>query len=170
MSRQLLLILCACITLVCVVSCKDTTENESALFFANPRFKGGDYFKTIPIFYPDSVVAHIRAEVPSKWWGLACEGAFLNLPDSVPNAQLFQHLAAYERAFPHDSVHAFAQLMRGRTLISELKYDSALFYLNDCYNISQRDNRPIRAGDAKYYSGQVAMRRGNFTLKRCDCF
>jgi tetratricopeptide (TPR) repeat protein len=162
--QQLLHFSCLCclfITLT-IIACQDTTYDEPSAFFSNPKYAGGDYFKTIPIFNPDSVVARIQADVPPKWWGLACEGAFFNLPDSVPNAQLFIHLATYERAFPHDSVRAFAQLLRGRTFINEAKYDSALMCLNDCYNISMRDKRIVRAGDAKFYLGRMAMRRGNY--------
>ena len=84
-------------------------------FFQQPKY-AGDYCKMLPLNNIDSTLGRIKAEVPPHWYGLAVEKTYFRLPD-MPDSAIFRYLDKCEQAFPHDSVRAFCQLMRGHISI-----------------------------------------------------
>ena len=136
-------------------------EMTKDMFFSNPRF-GGSYTKTLPLTLPNSVVAHIRAEVPHKWQVIACESAFFHIPTDFPDTILLKHLDVYDAAFPADSMRAFTQLMRGSLFINQLEYDTAAVCLQEAYDLSLKAHNLTRAGDAKLYMGRMALNRSDY--------
>ena len=129
-------------------------------FFQNKKY-AGDYCKSLPLNSIDSTLARIKAEVPPHWYGAALEGAYYNMPEMSDSA-LFGCLDKYEKEFPHDSVRAFCQLMRGHLLTYHLEFDTADKCLQNCYDISIRDNRLTRANDALFYRGAILVKRSDY--------
>jgi tetratricopeptide (TPR) repeat protein len=130
-------------------------------FFANPKFKG-DYGATLPVHAIDSTVARIATEVPAPWQGWACENAYYHLPDDVTDSFCLAYVDKVERAFPHDSVRAFSQLIRGEILGLAGNYDTGMVCLNNCYAMSIKGNRLLRASDAQFIMGQLASIRSDY--------
>jgi signal transduction histidine kinase len=144
---------------------KNTAPTHSpdtfSTFAQDPKY-GGDYAKTLPYDNPDSCMKRIHAEVPSKWWGMACMNLFYHLPSSISDSLNLKFLDSFESAFPHDSVREFSQLLRGKIFIDAFRFDTAKQCLEDCYASSMRGQRMTRAGDAKKYLGRMAVLRGHY--------
>jgi tetratricopeptide (TPR) repeat protein len=147
-----------------LVSCRqDKTKDYKSRedFFAHPKF-GGEYANTLPLHSVDSIVERIAADVPDAWQGFACENVYYHLPDNASDSFELAYVDKIERAFPHDSVRAFSQLMRGEILGMAGSFDTALVCLNDCYAISIKGKRLLRASDAQFMMGQLASIRSDY--------
>ena len=130
-------------------------------FFTHPKF-GGEYANTLPLNSIDSTVERIAADVPAPWQGFACENVYYRLPESASDSFELAYVDEIERAFKHDSVRAFSQLIRGEILGMAGQFDTALVCLNDCYAISIKGNRLTRASDAQFMMGQLASVRSDY--------
>lgn len=138
-----------------------TTTKTSADFFQSPQFKG-NYFKTLDLWSADSVVQHIKAEVPAPWQGIACEGLYYNLPKEMPDSLLLKQLDAFEKAFPHDTILVFTKGLRGRLLFTQSRFDTALVCLTESAALAKKTNSIKRTADAEYYLGTLHSRQGNY--------
>lgn len=108
---------------------------------------------------PDSVVRHIHNDVPSKWYGLACESAFYHIKEG---AILLRHLGLYEQWFPHDTVFAFTQALRGKILLRQDRYDTAMICLKKAFKVSANIQSAQRVGDVASAIGELYARQGNY--------
>lgn len=133
-------------------------------FFTNPRFNG-NYFSTFNLLEADTVIAHIRREVPPQWQGTACEGAYYNLTaqhEAVSDSVQFRLLDKLDAAFPEDSTRAFTQMIRGELFIDQVRYDTARQCLQSAYQLSTRGHRLLRAADIKSLFARLALRQGDY--------
>lgn len=146
-----------------LIACKDKISNEvEEQIFFNPKYANSAYFSNLALDSPWVCVRRMRNEVPQKWWTKAYEGFFFSLPDSIPNSTILELLTAYEHYFPSDSTRAFCQLIRGRLFIERAQYDTAMYCLQDCYTLSQRNGRESRATDAVRLIGRCHIKQGEF--------
>lgn len=138
-------------------------DDNPDVFFSQPRFKG-DFFKTFSLLEADTIIAHIRSEIPRKWQGFACQGGFYNLQnlDVATDSMQFRYLDAISKAFPADSTLAFADMTRGDLFIQLAKYDTALVCLKRAYALSVRCNNPILVASVDKELGLLAIRQGNY--------
>jgi tetratricopeptide (TPR) repeat protein/DNA-binding CsgD family transcriptional regulator len=130
-------------------------------FFSNPKF-GGDYGKTLPLNSVDSTVERIVLDVPEIWQSWACENAYYNMSDALPDSFFFAYLDKIERTFPNDSLRAFAQLIRGELFSTAGRFDTALVCYNDSYDTYVKCNRLLYASDAQFMMGNLAAVRGDY--------
>jgi tetratricopeptide (TPR) repeat protein len=130
-------------------------------FFSNPKF-GGDYGKTLPLNSVDSTVERIVLDVPEIWQSWACENAYYNMSDALPDSFFFAYLDKIERTFPNDSLRAFAQLIRGELFSTAGRFDTALFCYNDSYDTYIKCNRRLYASDVQFMMGNLAAVRGDY--------
>jgi tetratricopeptide (TPR) repeat protein len=130
-------------------------------FFANPKF-GGDYGKTLPLNSVDSTIERIVLDVPEIWQSWACENAYYNMSDALPDSFFFAYLDKIERTFPNDSLRAFAQLIRGELFSSEGRLDTALVCFSDSYDTYIKCNCTLYASDAQFMMGKLAALRGDY--------
>ena len=146
-----------------VIGCEQPTKpvyKKPADFFEQKKYKDG-YMATLPYHSIDSLLMRIRADVPSQWYGMALESAFYQRPD-LPDSVKMDNLDKYDVAFPHDSIRAFTQLMRGQFFAFQDQFDKAETYFSDCYNLSIKGNRLLRASDAQFNQGHVQVKRGDY--------
>lgn len=142
-------------------SCNKTIEEDSASFFTSPRFNGR-FSSTLQLLYPDSVVKRIHDVVPEKWQGLACESAYYNIKEGTPDSIIFKHLDLYEKWFPHDTVFVFTQALRGKHLMRQNRYDTAIICLNKAWNLSVKINSVKRMISIKESIAEYYSRQGNY--------
>lgn len=133
-------------TLWFALSCQKNEQASISSFFENPRFKG-DYSLTLDLLKPDSVVKHIRNEVPPKWYGLACETAYYHIKEGTPDSIILKHLDLYEQWFPHDTVFAFTKVLRSKVLLRRDRYDTAMTCLREAHKVCIKINSTYRLGD-----------------------
>jgi tetratricopeptide (TPR) repeat protein len=142
-------------------SCNQTEEEDSAAFFTSPRFNGR-FSSTLQLLYPDSVVKRIYDVVPPKWQGLACESAYYNLKEGTPDSIIFKHFDLYDKWFPHDTVFAFTQALRGKHFMRQNRYDTALVCLNKAWDLSVKINSVKRMINVKESIAEYHSRQGNY--------
>ncbi|MBL7813825.1 MAG: hypothetical protein JNL70_02380 [Saprospiraceae bacterium] len=133
-------------------------------FFSSPKFNGS-YFSTFDLLDADTVVNHIRNDVPPQWRGTACEGAYYNLTakyEGVSDTIQFHLLDKLDAAFPDDSIHAFTQMIRGELFIDLVRYDTASQCLQNAYDLSIKGNRLTRAADIKSVFARLALRQADY--------
>lgn len=133
---------------------------EYADFFEQKKYNG-DYLRMLPLHSIDSSLIQIKKEVPPDWYGQALEGLYYRLPD-VPDSVVLVYMDRYDAVFPHDSVRAFTQLIRGEVYKFRREYDRAEACLQDCYNLSIKGNRLARASDAQFNIGRILSKRGDY--------
>jgi DNA-binding CsgD family transcriptional regulator len=143
-------------------------QNQSEMsiyaFFHQKRFNG-DFYKSFNLLCPDTVVAQIRMHMPSKWIGLACEGAYYNLTsqhEAVPDSIQFQLMDAFDMAFPHDTIRAFTQMIRGDLFTELVQYDTARKCLQNSYDLSIKNQRLVRAADVNVVLARLALLQNNY--------
>ncbi|MBL7817973.1 MAG: hypothetical protein JNL70_23390 [Saprospiraceae bacterium] len=142
---------------------KSNGYEDADKFFSQPRFNGS-FFKTFDLHEADTIIAHIRAEVPAKWQGLACQGGFYNvqgLPD-VTDSMQFRYLDAIEKAFPADSTLAFIYLVRGELFTKLVRYDTATACLKRAYDLCVRNNDPVLAAGVVNGFALLALRHNDY--------
>jgi tetratricopeptide (TPR) repeat protein len=161
-SIRIFSLVCILTLILATHSCTPNPPTETAAaFFGSPRFKGG-YFKTLDLWSPESVVQHIEAEVPAHLQGLACEGVYYRLPEDMPDSLIFRHIDLYEKTFPHDTVLVVTQGLRGRLLMQQNRFDTALVCLTASAALAKKINSAHRMGDAQYYLGGFYKRQDNY--------
>ena len=153
--------LSVCLTLCLCISCQEANEERPDSFFLSKRYNG-DYATTLDLLKPDSVMRHIRDEVPPKWYGLACESAYYHIPEGTSDSIILRHLDLYEQWFPHDTVSVFSKTLRGKTLLRQNRYDTAIACLNEAYLLSVKTHSPFRMGDVTFAMGEFYTRQGNY--------
>lgn len=144
--------------------CKQTnklTEKDYIDFFYAKKWNG-DYASTLPLHNLDSMVLRIKADVPLDMQNLACENAYYHLPESPHDTLQSKFLNKIESAFPNDSMHAFVLLLRGYNFGIYYNYDSSFKCLTECYNISIKDKRLVRASDAQLLLGIFSANRNDY--------
>lgn len=109
----------------------------------------GDYLATYPLQHTDSCLLKLKAEVPEALQPWACLSIWYRLPRTSPEVN-FRWLAAYEQHYPHDTVFAFTQMMRGEFLTEMYQFDSARTILADARQRYLALGRPLDASDADY--------------------
>ena len=121
----------------------------------------GDYVKKLPYNSLDSLLGRVKNEVPSVIQNSILEGVYFHINFSGYRESL-SFLDRIEAEFPNDSIVAFSQLMRGDIFTETMKFDTAEVCLRDCYNISVKANRRVRASDAQYNIGMLLAKRGDY--------
>lgn len=133
---------CALLLLVVVSSCQQRAINpyqEQDAFFTHPRFNG-DFFRTFNLLEADTVVEHIRSEVPPQWQGWASQAAYYTMVGvkGVTDSIEFRYFDVIGKAFPADSIVAFTELMQGELFVKLVRYDMALVCFQKAYNLCNR--------------------------------
>ena len=148
----------SCICQTTLISCQKKTHNPNL----PPEYQsGGTFIKSLPYHNPDSCVLLIRQYVPAHWQGAAYENLFLDGPEVSPIELGFKHLDWYEKNFPADSAHEFAQLFRGLLYDRVNKLDSAVRCLEEAHQSAVRNGRMLRANDAQVFLAGVYYTQGN---------
>lgn len=143
-----LLILFLCSTLI---GCRQTPNTAHTSPGDDPFFKekNDDYFDTYPLHNTDSCLIRIKAEIPEHLQAWSCLAVWYRLPRRSPQVS-FHWLQLYEENYPHDTVSAFAQMMRGEFLVEMDQYDSAQTVLKDARQRYLALGRLLDASDADY--------------------
>ncbi|MBL7817990.1 MAG: hypothetical protein JNL70_23475 [Saprospiraceae bacterium] len=161
-SNQFNYVLLGCCMLIGASCTPPMNEyNAAMLFFESAQFKGY-YPITLPLHAPDSTMMRIKAEVPKRWQGLACEMSFYTLPNTTADTTYLKFLDAYDRHFKVDSARAFTQMIRGRIFINQLQYDTAAACLQEAYHLSEKAGHMVRMGDVKTYMARLAAQRSQY--------
>lgn len=143
---------------------KPNPYQESNDFFGHVRFNG-NFFRTFNLLEADTIIKHIRDEVPLKWQGSACEGAYYNMTgkhEGVADSIQLRLMDKFDTAFPDDSVHAFTQMIRGEIFIDRVQYDTARKCLQNAYDLSIKGNRLMRAADVTNVFARLAQRENDY--------
>ena len=137
------------------------TDNQKQIKSLLASKFNGDYVKKLPYNSLDSLLGRVKNEVPSVIQNHILEGVYFNKNFSGYRESL-SFLDKIEVEFPNDSMVAFSQLMRGSVFTEIMKFDTAEICLRDCYNISVKANRRVRASDAQYNMGILLAKRGDY--------
>lgn len=154
-----------CLSLL-IGACNHNPDNQydnPDVFFSQPRFKG-EFFKSFSLLEADTIVAHIRTEVPRKWQGFACQGGFYNLQNvkNVTDSMLFRYLDVIEKEFPADSTRAFVNFARSDIFIKLVQYDTALACLNRAYDLCLQNGDDLMAASVVNGFAIVALRQNDY--------
>lgn len=165
-NRPTPLLLYATLTVFCwcaILGCdQDTSALGSSTFFERQNAAhGGDYLATYPLSDPDSCLIKLQAEVPVALQPWGCLGLWYRMPRTNPEVN-FRLLDLYEKNYPHDTVFAFAQMMRGEFYVSLAKFDSAQICLKDAHDRYSQLDRPLDASDATYLLARSYTYQNNY--------
>ncbi|MEK7255453.1 MAG: hypothetical protein AAB316_11955, partial [Bacteroidota bacterium] len=163
-SSSLRLLFSAFFASSCLTNCqeKQPASNADATFIERKNAEhNGDYLATYPLSNPDSCIIRLKAEVPASVQPWACLALWYHLPRTSP-ATSFRLLELYEKNYPHDTVTAFVQMVRGEWYVDLAKYDSAQICLNDAFDKYTKLNRPLDASDATYLKARIQVYQNNF--------
>lgn len=143
-------------------SCQQSAPSPEDLnFFKQKNAEhNGDYLATYPFSSPDSCIAKLKAEVPLPYQPYGCLGLWYRLP-RTSQAVSFRLLELYEENYPHDTVTAFAQMMRAEWYVNLAKHDSARICLKDAYERYLALGRPLDASDATMLTGRSYLYQAN---------
>lgn len=148
-----------------LISCNNKPTDgykNSDDFFNHPRYNGG-FFKSFSLLDADTVVAHIRSEVPLRWRGAACQGGYYNMDAvEISDSILFRYLDLISKEFPADSTLAFADMIRGSMFLQLGQYDTAFICLNRAYDLSMKCNNRILMANVTNEFAALASRRGDY--------
>ena len=134
---------------------------DDPFFKQQNEANNGDYLAAFPLSSPDSCIARLKAEVPAQLQPWACLSIWYHLPRTNP-AVNFRLLELYEQNYPHDTVFAFTQMMRGEFYVDLAKFDSAKICLTDAHDKYIRLGRPLDASDATYLMARSYVYQNNF--------
>lgn len=143
-------------------ACQDKKQDNSGEFFYGSRFNG-NYFLTLPLHNPDSCIMRIKSEVPPEWYGNAFEGVIYNVKEGAPNSIIFKYLDLYEQNFAHDTILVFTKAFRGKYLLRENRYDTAMSCLRQANALSEKIHSLPRLIEVKSYLGEFYTRQGNYS-------
>lgn len=136
-------------------------EQDDTFFERQNAAHNGDYLATYPLHNPDSCILRLKAEVPPRLQPWGCLGLWYRLPRTSPPTS-FHFLDLYEKNFPHDTVRAFAQVMRAEFYVDLSKMDSARTCLDEAHKIYKRLGRALDISDVKLLLGRSYMYQNNF--------
>lgn len=147
----------------CTLSCKKNTppQPDNSFFEAQNAAHGGDYLATYPLSDADSCITRLKAEVPPALQPWGCLSIWYHMPRSNP-AVNFRLLKLYEENYPHDTVFAFAQMVRGEFYVDLAKFDSAQICLKDAHDRYTQLDRPLDASDATYLMARSYVYQNNY--------
>ncbi|MGH1435798.1 MAG: hypothetical protein ACRBG0_15240 [Lewinella sp.] len=147
----------------CALGCKKkaTGQPDNTFFETQNAAHGGDYLATYPLSNADSCVARLKAEVPADLQPWGCLSIWYHMPRTNP-AVNFRLLELYEKNYPHDTVFAFAQMVRGEFYVDLAKFDSAQVCLADAHDRYIRLHRPLDASDATYLMARSYLYQNNY--------
>lgn len=153
---------CAVVACLWIISgCRPDDAPRHDDFFEQMNARhNGDYIAGYPLHNPDSCLLLIQAEVPQPLQAFACLSVWYHLPRNTPDIS-FRWLDLYEKHYPHDTVHAFAQLMRGEFMLELEKKDSARILLADARRRYLALNRPLDASDADYLLARCSLQEND---------
>ncbi|MEZ4959038.1 MAG: tetratricopeptide repeat protein [Saprospiraceae bacterium] len=145
------------------LACQDNTapDSDSTFFEHQNAAHNGDYLATYPLSNADSCVARLKAEVPPSLQPWGCLSIWYHMPRTNP-AVNFRLLELYEENYMHDTVTAFAQMVRGEFYVDLAQFDSARICLTDAYQRYTRLGRPLDASDATYVMARSYVYQNNF--------
>lgn len=154
-----------------VASCaSEDREGARELYFEEKnKLHNGDYLATYPLHSPDSCLARLQAEVPEPYQPWGCMGIWYRMPHTNLDSS-FRLLELYERHYPHDTVHTFAQLKRAEFHVAAARFQEADSCLRDVEQISVRLNRTLDLSDVYFLRGRIAMYQNNFAESRLALF
>ncbi len=135
-------------------------EPAEAFFARQNAAHNGDYLATYPLHNPDSCILRLKAEVPPQHQPWGCLSIWYHLPRTSPQVS-FRLLELYDQHYPHDTVFAFTQMVRGEFLIEMRQHDSARTVLADARNRYLRLHRPLDASDADYLLARCYFQENN---------
>lgn len=154
-----LLALKICLLLAC--SQPAPAEDATKRFIDEQNAKhNGDYLATFPLHNPDSCLIRLQNEVPPQHQAWAALSIWYHLPRDRSEA-IFRWLELYEKHYPHDTVSAFAQMVRGEFMADIGKCDSARLLLADARQRYLRLQRPLDASDADLLQGDCFLQENN---------
>lgn len=140
-----------------------TAGSREAYFEQMNAAHGGGYLATYPLHDPDSCILKLKAEVPEPYQPWGCLSLWYHLP-RTPMSRSFRMLELYETHYPHDTVRAFAQVMRAEFYVNLMQLDSASVCLQEADQLYKRLNRPMGRADVKTLEGRMEMYRNNFSV------
>lgn len=159
--------------LLTVIGCNEPRvspppDGNDPFFVGQNEAHNGDYLATYPLHNPDSCLIRLRAEVPERLQPWACFSLWYRLPRTSPELS-FRFLELYDRHYPHDTVFAFTQMMRGEFLTEMYQLDSARSVLADARRRYLELDRPLDASDADYLLAR-GYNQENKTAKALDSY
>lgn len=144
-----------------IVSCRQQEPSTDNDFFERQNsVHDGDYLATYPLHNPDSCILRLKAEVPPHLQPWACFSLWYRLPRNSPERS-FRLLELYDTHYPHDTVFAFTQLMRGEFMLELQHRDSARMFLSDARRRYLDLRRPLDASDADYLMARCYSQENN---------
>ena len=146
-----------------IVGCQEShpSNTDDTFFDRQNAAHDGDYIATYPLSNADSCISRLKAEVPESLQPWACLSIWYHMPRTNP-AVNFRLLELYEENYPHDTVTAFAQMVRGEFYVEMAQFDSARICLTDSYERYTRLGRPLDASDATYLMARSYLYQNNF--------
>lgn len=135
-------------------SAASTSPGDDPFFKEKGAQLGGKgYLDSYPLDQPDSCLARVRREIPDRLQAWSCLSIWYRLPRNKPE-NCFRWLDLYEKNYPHDTVAAFAQMMRGEFMVEMKQHDTARTLLADARERYLRLGRLLDASDADFLVGQ----------------
>jgi len=142
-------------------SCHQTATKPDNTFIEHQNAAhNGDYLATYPLHNPDSCLLRLKAEVPAKLQPWACMSLWYHLPRTSRTVS-FRLLELYDQHYPHDTVFAFTQMVRGEFLVELHQHDSARVVLADARSRYLKLHRPLDASDADYLVARCCLQENN---------
>ena len=120
------------------------------------------FFKNLPFHNADSLVLSVSTDVPPNLQGMFAERIYYMLKEGTPYAFIYRYLDLCEQKIPHDTVLIFTNFLKGKHLMREGKYDSALVYIMHGYELSQKTHSTYRMADTKSLLGDFYLRQANY--------
>lgn len=156
---------------VIVASCasEHTEDARERYFEAKNKLHDGDYLATYPLHSPELCMARLQTEVPVPYQPWGCMGIWYRMPRTNPDSS-FRLLELYERYYPHDTVHIFAQIKRAEFYVDAAQFQEADSCLRDAKRISLRLHRTLDLSDVYFLQGRIAMYQNNFAESRQALF
>ena len=139
----------------------DDMEPAAVTFLANgwiDRYLAKNLHTQAPAY----CFKQIQQTVPKKWWRYAVEGLYYRLPEKIDDGSTEKWLSLADSLFQDKNVHAFVQLIRGTRLCESGKYDDALIFISESYQLSLLANQPFRANDARRYMARCYLFKGEY--------
>lgn len=147
----------------CNLGCqkKAPSEPDNTFFEKQNAAHDGDYLATYPLSDADSCIARLKAEVPVDLQPWGCLGIWYRMPRTNPEVN-FRLLDLYEQNYPHDTVFAFAQMVRGEFHVDLAQFEEAKICLEDAHDRYTRLHRSLDASDATYLLARSYVYQNNY--------
>ena len=150
-------------------SSEHTEDARERYFEEKNKLHNGDYLATYPLHSPDSCIIRLKAEVPAPYQPWGCMGIWYRMPRTNIDSS-FRLLELYERNYPHDTVHTFAQIKRAEFFVDAAQFQEADSCLRDVEQVALRLNRILDLSDVYFLRGRMEVYRNNFSEARQALF